>query len=572
MRALRGAWVGILLVLVTVPLPASGQAGISVDLTPDERAWVEEHGPIRYGYNLGFAPFTLVDKDGAVRGINRDLLRLMSVDLGLEFEMVQTANFSDTLQRVASGEVHLAGNLGRSPEREETMAFTTPYAFVHNFLWANEGVILPVDLAGSRIAVVGRTAGLPMAQAAWPDAELLVVDEVRPGLEAVREGRADAFVGTDAVVNYILLQEGWFELAPYGEPIDERAFAFAVPVGEPTLLAIMQKGLDAIGRAERAAIFVKWTGRDLNAPLPPDMDLPLRTLLMIGGVAVAAAGVVLFPAWILALRRSVTRRTQEVERLNATLERRVGQRTAQLAATNRALEASTREMESFAYTVSHDLKAPLRAMDGFSKSLLDEAPEGLSPAQRADLVRIRQAAQRMGQLIEDLLDLSRVGRAPMNRREVDVSALAREVAKETSATPPPHDVEFVIHPALRAHADPVLLHTVLQELIGNAWKFTSRKEHATIEVGVRGGADGEEFFVRDDGAGFDPEYGDQLFAPFRRLHGAREFGGEGIGLAKVRRIVARHGGATRAEGAPGKGATFSFTIPASEQEQEMMTP
>ena len=236
------------------------------------------------------------------------------------------------------------------------------------------------------------------------------------------------------------------------------------------------------------------------------------------------------------------------------LEDRVRARTAEL-------EAATREMESFSYSVSHDLRAPLRALDGFSATLLEEYAGELGDKGRHYLDRIRAAAQRMAELIDALLNLSRLGRRELARGRVDVSALARSVAAELRALEGGRTVELRIADGMSAIADPQLLRVVLQNLIGNALKFTARRVDATVEVGS-GLRDGERvFFIRDNGVGFDPAYSAKLFKPFQRLHGVDEFPGTGIGLATVQRIVDRHGGRAWAESMPRGGASFYFTLP-----------
>jgi PAS domain S-box-containing protein len=225
-----------------------------------------------------------------------------------------------------------------------------------------------------------------------------------------------------------------------------------------------------------------------------------------------------------------------------------------------AAEAANRELEAFAYSVSHDLRAPLRSIDGFSQALLDDYPDRLDESGRHYLERVRANAQRMSQLIDDLLDLSRVSRSELHREQIDLSAAAREIVTELRRTHPDRDVEVVIAEGLRATGDGRLLGVALQNLLGNAWKFTAKKERARIELGRTDQNGKSAFYVKDDGAGFDPRYADKLFGAFQRLHSPKEFDGNGIGLATVQRIVLRHGGRVWAEGEVGRGATFYFTL------------
>jgi len=250
---------------------------------------------------------------------------------------------------------------------------------------------------------------------------------------------------------------------------------------------------------------------------------------------------------VFAAARDVTERNR--------LEEQVRRRTVEV-------EAANKELEAFSYSVSHDLRSPLRSIDGFSQAFLEDYGPLVPPEGREDLERVRRATQRMGQLIDDMLLLSRVTRREMHMEKTDMSALAAEVAGELALGSPQRDVQLTIEPGMTTTGDPQLLRIVLVNLLGNAWKFTSKREHAHVSVGtVQDPEHGPAFFVRDDGAGFDLQYKDKLFVAFQRLHGQDEFPGTGIGLATIQRAVRRHGGDVWAEGEVDRGATFYFTIP-----------
>jgi light-regulated signal transduction histidine kinase (bacteriophytochrome) len=240
---------------------------------------------------------------------------------------------------------------------------------------------------------------------------------------------------------------------------------------------------------------------------------------------------------------------------------------AQLSAANKdlkeaksATEAANRELEAFSYSVAHDLRAPLRSIDGFSQALLEDCADLLDDAGKQHLRYVREAAQDMAALIDGLLSLSRVARSELRRESIDLSAMARHALSQLQRAVPGRAVETVVADGLTVNGDSRLLRAVLENLLGNAWKFTRNSPNARIEVGATTSDGARACYIRDNGTGFDMAYAGKLFSPFQRLHSAAEFEGTGIGLATVQRIIHRHGGRVWAEGAPGKGATFYFTL------------
>ncbi|WP_127507924.1 sensor histidine kinase [Actinoplanes solisilvae] len=234
--------------------------------------------------------------------------------------------------------------------------------------------------------------------------------------------------------------------------------------------------------------------------------------------------------------------TEEVRRLNDELERQV------------------RELDAFAYSVSHDLRAPLRSLEGFSQILIEEHSGRLDAEGQRYLERIQANVERMAEMIDALLDLSRATRSQLRRERTDLTALAREVASELVASDPARGVRFEIAEGLVAPGDPHLIRLVLQNLLGNAFKFTARRVAAVIAVGVEDQDGVDVFVVSDNGAGFEMGHAERMFDPFQRLHATGEFEGTGVGLAIVRRIVTRHGGRITADGSPGEGAAIRFSL------------
>ncbi len=261
--------------------------------------------------------------------------------------------------------------------------------------------------------------------------------------------------------------------------------------------------------------------------------------------------------FIISVSRDITERISaenEIKKLNSELEERVIQRTAEL-------EAANKELESFSFSVSHDLRAPLRSIDGFSKILMEDYKEKLDATGQDYLNRVRQATLRMSDLIDDFLKLSRITRAELVRTKVNLSEIAREYLNELKNSHPERKVTFKIEPNLYVNADNQLMKIMMENLLGNSWKFTRNHSEAVIEIGSYENKEGKIFFVKDDGAGFNMAYASKLFTPFERLHPAVEYEGTGIGLATVHRIVTRHGGKIWAEGEVEKGATISFILP-----------
>ena len=333
----------------------------------------------------------------------------------------------------------------------------------------------------------------------------------------------------------------------------------------------------ASGMAGSIGLLVVYFGIGLPAPeaLPERPSPVSQAVLVVGLLAaflLALAVHLAQTAWLYAkqpkaanqdLERQISERKRaeeevvqaklELEEANRTLEDRVQEKIT-------ALQASNRELKAFSYSVSHDLRAPLRSIDGFSQALLEDYNDKLDATGKNYLERVRAASQRMARLIDDLLQLSRLTRGEMNYEPVDLSQLVQSISSELKERQPERRVDFVIKEELVAQGDVRLLQVVLENLLGNAFKFTGMHPSAVIEFGSVPHNGKSAYYVRDDGAGFDMVFSDKLFGAFQRLHGATEFEGTGIGLATVQRIIHRHGGLIWAESAVEKGATFYFTL------------
>jgi light-regulated signal transduction histidine kinase (bacteriophytochrome) len=266
---------------------------------------------------------------------------------------------------------------------------------------------------------------------------------------------------------------------------------------------------------------------------------------------------------VIALQKELEKTNQGTLALTLELEESreaLAMHASELKRANVELESLNAELNAFSFSVSHDLRSPLRAISGFSTALEEDYGGVLDDEGRELLARIQAAAARMAELIDDLLQLSRATRAEMSAEDVDLTSVANGVVSDLRSANPGRNVSVVVRPGIICRGDRRLLTAVMENLIGNAWKFTSRREEAAIEIGSYERDGDRVVYVNDNGAGFDSEHAQKMFAPFQRLHTTEEFPGTGIGLATVKRIVQRHGGRVWAEGHPGGGAKFMFTV------------
>lgn len=362
---------------------------------------------------------------------------------------------------------------------------------------------------------------------------------------------------------------------------EDTASAAGSPVAEQSLRTVIRENIDGmlVIDRERVVVFAnpaaeRLLGRAAHALEGTRLDFPLvpgesSEIDIVTGPAPRTAEVrVVAIDWegqpaALASLRDVTDRTRakELRRLSAELELRVRERTAQL-------EAAMSELEAFSYAVSHELRVPLRAIHGFTRMLEDQLEDHLSPEARYSLERLKAGAETIATLIDELLKLSRVDRQPLARTTVDLSVLAHEIVAELRVADPERDIDVSIQQGLNVTGDEQLLRIALVNLLDNAFKFTRDTTNARVEIsGAREG----RFLalqVRDNGAGFVPEHADRLFRPFQRLHAESEFAGTGIGLATVQRVIRRHGGTITVSGALGRGASFSFVLPAATEPED----
>lgn len=540
-RRLQAKWFG--------PLEAMGRPGRKIVV----------------GGDGDYPPYEFLDRNGQPAGLNVDLTRAIARHLGVDVD-IRLGEWSGVRKGLEEGELDLVQGMFYSSEREKTYDFSPPQSVVAHTIAFRRGSPVPADLAslsGLSVLVMAGDVMEDLARETGLGSGLVPVGSQEEALRRLASGEHDCALVATVPALYWIEEHGWKNLRLGESPVLSAEYGYASPPGSSGLLSSMSEGLAAIrATGEYRAIRARWLG---PYEARPALGTIVRyVLLAVLPLVALLAGSVL---WSRSLRSQVSERTRELSRkgelleaeaekvrlLNAELESRVFARTAEL-------EAAVREMDAFSYSVAHDLRAPVRAIDGFTAILLADHGHGLDEEGRRVLGRVRHGSRRMGQLIDDLLAFSRTSRTGMRTGPIDLDQVVRAVVADRAAEAVRAGVEIRTSPLPPATGDEGLVRVVVENLVSNAIKFSAGRPGATVEIGAVPGEGGAAYFVRDNGVGFDPEFAHKLFGVFQRLHGPDEFEGTGIGLALVMRIVDRHGGHVRAEGRPGQGATFWFTL------------
>lgn len=540
-RRLQTKWFG--------PLEARGRTGSRVVV----------------GGDSDYPPYEYLDRNGQPAGFNVDLTRAVARQAGIDVD-IRLGPWGKIRKGLESGEIDLVQGMFFSEERDEVFDFSPPFTVVAHVIVVRKGSPVPADLAslsGRSVLVMAGDVMEELAVERGLKTGLVAVASQEEALRLLAAGRYDCALVATVPALYWIEKHGWKNLRLAEKPVLAAEYGYAALPANASLLASVSEALAAIEKTgEYRKIRNEWLG-------PYEERTALRAVAKYAlGVLVPLLALLLGSAlWSRSLRRQVVARTREVslERellaaeaekvrtLNEELENRVATRTAEL-------ESAVREMEAFSYSVAHDLRAPVRSVDGFAAILASDYGDSLDDEGRRLLDKVRRSSRRMGQLIDDLLALSRTSRTAMTLAPVDLNRVARSVVAELGAAAAKGAVEVRLSELPAAMGDEGLLRVVFGNLVSNAVKFSAGRPGATVEIGARPAERGPEYFVKDNGVGFDAQFGHKLFGVFQRLHGADEFEGSGIGLALVKRIVERHGGTIQAEGELGRGAVFRFTL------------
>ncbi len=550
-------------------------------LTPEERQWLSEHyGLIRIGITEIPPQVLRGETEGDYKGLSIDYIKLIERKLRCKFRLVYYTTWNEVMQAARNNDIDMIFAAQKTPERSEYLLFSTPYIELPNMIIVRknmEDAFTLEKMKGLKIACSEGSAVHEFLKANYGYLDLYPVKDEMTGLVKVSFGEADAMVVEISRASYSIEKAKITNLRVAGSAGYKYELCFASRKDWPVLTRILDKGLSLVTDADREAITRKWIVVSSESILasrkfwvPFAAGLSVITLILLWVIS-----------WNQALKAQVTERTRQLhqelmERKRAEeelrkaymgLEQRVEERTTDLYTemyvrrqAEEALQKANAELESFSYSVSHDLRAPLRGIDGWSLAILEDCADQLDKQGRKYLEFVRMETQRMGRLIDGLLQLSRVTRAEMMHEQVDLSSLVCSIASRLHDAEPERLVEFTIQPGLVTYGDPRLIEVVLVNLLNNSWKFTGKHPSARIEFGRTEMEGRTVYFIRDDGAGFDMAHAGKLFGAFQRMHQTSEFPGSGIGLATVQRIVHRHGGRVWVEAEVEKGATFYFIL------------
>lgn len=541
-----------------------------VALTQAEQDWLRAHPLVRWGADPDWPPFSSLDREGKVVGIDADITRLVAERVGLQIVFVRASSWAQVFEQAKAGEVDFLSATARSEERLESFLYSHGYGSFPVVIITREAspfLTVELNLHSMNLAEARDHVITTQLQKDFPTATFVLADTTEEALRLVARGKADASVVNLAVATRIVRLGGLTNLKISGVTHYEFPLRFAVRKDAPELVSILNKGLATITPPEAEAIYAAnlvpdiakardwsvWRRRALYAIV---IGVPLVAALLVWNYGLARQ-IRLRKAAESALREARDCVQQHANNLDA--------RVKEVERLNHDLLLANQDLEAFSSSASHDLRAPLRRVNMSAGLICAETTNQLTEESRRWLENITEETKRMDQLIRDLLLFARLGRTELHKRSLDMKQLVNDTIQEFRPQFRDRDVVWSVGELGRIYGDPGLLHLAVANLIDNALKYTRRCPQARIKIDVVAEEpDRHEraFYIQDNGCGFDPEHAGALFTPFYRLHHGKDYEGTGIGLANVKKIIERHGGRIWFKSEQDKGATFYFCVAA----------
>ena len=544
-----------------------------VVLSEPEKIWIQKHPIVYWGVDPNWPPFSSYDKHGQMSGIDVEIVKLIAKRTGLNMQLVRTGSWSDTMRKITTGEIDVVAGIARTEQREQVLklSFTEVFCEFPTAVVTRRDmpfVMLMSELKSKRIVLTRGYATTEEFQRMYPEIPLIQTDTEEESMLMVAGNRADVTALNLASAGYIVHMRGLANLKISGFTHRNFFLSLAARNGAPELHSILEKGLETISPREKEAIYASYIHPDTLK----EIDWKTWRRRAFYAVLAGAVGLAGLLFWNRKMAREIQRR-KAAESALVQARDKIEAHAQQMEVLNKNLAYANKDLESFSYSVSHDLKSPLRRVKGFADLLEKDAGGRLDPAARGYLEVIQNESERMNNLIEDLLGFAQIGHREIRFETVDLEKVVKGVIAGAQLENPEREIFWEVHPLPTIDCDRELMRQVLENLVGNAVKFTRGRTPARIEIGVLPKNDGNEeiaFYVKDNGAGFDAGGAGKLFKTFQRLHSEKEFEGTGIGLANVQRIIQKHGGRVWAEGEVDKGATFYFSLPRSKRHEKSL--
>ena len=502
---------------------------------------------IVYGGDSRFAPYEFLDDKGNPAGLNVDLILAVARTQGWSVRC-QMLPWREVRAGLDNGQIDVV-SMYRSSPRARIADFAIAHEFVYHELFVRRGAPSLsglLDLAGKKVIVESDTILVDALVDLGFEKGIVEVASEPDALRSLADGLGDVAIVTQVVGRPFRQREALASrISVTGPPVLLTEYGFATRKGRRDMIEQLNAGVAAVkASGEYDRIYRRWLHPDESGDL---LRYAAWALAVLGALAA------LVVAWNYMLRRQVARQVKALVKISSSYD--------SLAAKQAEVDRANKELEAFSYSVSHDLRAPLRAIDGYTRILLEDHNDKLDAEGQRVCSVIRENVHGMGQLIDDLLNFSRLSRAVMEPTAVDMQALAESEFDRAAAPDSPARQGFHLSALPPVVGDPRLLRQVWANLLSNAIKFSARRERPSIHVSAESTATEHVYTVRDNGAGFDMRFAGKLFGVFQRLHSAREFEGTGVGLAIVQRVVERHGGRVWAEGEIDRGAAFHVALP-----------